>query len=39
MRNTILITAKEFRSYFTSPIAYVVTAVFLALTGFFFALI
>ncbi|MSQ34040.1 MAG: hypothetical protein EXR60_06465 [Dehalococcoidia bacterium] len=37
MRNTILITAKEFRSYFTSPIAYVVTAVFLALTGFFFA--
>lgn len=38
MRNTLLIAGKEFGSYFASPIAYVVTAVFLVITGFFFAI-
>lgn len=36
MKNTMTITVKEFRSYLTSPMAYIVIAVFLALTGFFF---
>ncbi|MBI2907915.1 MAG: ABC transporter permease subunit [Chloroflexi bacterium] len=37
MRNTTSIAVKELRSYFASPIAYVVTAVFLVITGYFFA--
>lgn len=37
MRNTLAIAGKELKAYFTSPIAYVITAVFLALTGYFFA--
>ena len=36
MRNTLTITAKEFRSYLTSPMAYIVIGIFLALSGFFF---
>lgn len=36
MRNTWLITAKEFRSHLTSPMTYVVVGIFLLLTGFFF---
>jgi len=37
MKNTAIITAKEFRSYLTSPMAYIVIAIFLALSGFLFA--
>lgn len=37
MRNTITIASKEFRSYLTSPMAYIVTGIFLLLTGFFFS--
>jgi len=37
LRNTLAIASKEIRGYFTSPIAYVVTAVFLVVTGYFFA--
>ena len=37
MRNTGLIAAKEFRSHLTSPMAYIVTFVFLLITGAFFA--
>ncbi|MFC1900885.1 ABC transporter permease [Chloroflexota bacterium] len=36
MKNTLAIARKEFKSYLTSPMAYVVTGVFLALTGIFF---
>ena len=36
MRNTVTITLKELRSYLTSPMAYIVTAIFLLLTGTFF---
>ena len=36
MRNTMAIARKEFKSYLTSPTAYVVTGIFLALTGFLF---
>jgi len=36
MRNFALIFQKEMRSYFHSPIAYVVIAIFLAITGYFF---
>lgn len=35
-RNTIAITWKELKAYFTQPMAYVVAAVFIAITGFFF---
>ena len=35
-RNTAAIAWREIRTYFTSPIAYIVAAVFLALTGYFF---
>lgn len=35
-RNTATIAWKELRTYFASPIAYIVAAVFLALTGVFF---
>lgn len=37
MRNTLLIARKEIVSYFTSPMAYIIAAVFLALSGLFFA--
>ncbi len=37
MKNIGIISRKEFRSYLTSPVAYVVTAVFLGLSGTFFA--
>ena len=36
MNNIWIITRKELRSYFTSPIAYVVITVYLVLVGFFF---
>jgi ABC-2 type transport system permease protein len=36
VRNTLTITAKEFKSYMGSPMAYIVIGIFLALTGFFF---
>ncbi len=39
MRNTWLIARRELHSYFTSPIAYAVTAVFLLVVGYFFGLI
>lgn len=39
MRNTAAILVKELKSYFASPVAYVVTAVFLAIWGTFFSLI
>ena len=36
MRNTLTIAGRELRSYFSSPVAYVLIAVFLALAGYFF---
>jgi ABC-2 type transport system permease protein len=36
MRNTLAIWQREMKSYFVSPIAYVVLTVFLFLSGFFF---
>lgn len=36
MRQAIYIFRKEFRSYFVSPIAYIVIAIFLLVTGWFF---
>jgi ABC-2 type transport system permease protein len=36
MKNVWVVAKKELRSYFTSPIAYVVITVFLLLVGFFF---
>jgi len=36
VKNTGVIALKEFKSYLTSPIAYVVTGIFLAATGYFF---
>lgn len=36
MRNVFTIAGKEFKSYLASPMAYVVTGIFLAATGFFF---
>jgi len=36
MKKTIHILKKEFRSYFTSPIAYIVISIFLLVTGWFF---
>ena len=36
MRQAIHIFQKEFRSYFISPIAYIVIAIFLLVTGWFF---
>ena len=38
MRNTATIALKEFKSYLTSPMAYVVTGIFLVLTGFLFTI-
>jgi len=37
VRNTATIALKEFKSYLTSPMAYVVTGIFLALTGVLFS--
>ncbi len=37
MRNTAAIALKEFKSYLASPMAYIVTGIFLGLTGFFFS--
>ncbi|GAJ06198.1 unnamed protein product, partial [marine sediment metagenome] len=37
MRNMTAIATKEFKSYLTSPMAYVVTGIFLVLTGVFFS--
>ena len=39
MKNMFVITYKELRAYFTSPIAYVVIAAFLVIMGVFFSLI
>ena len=36
MRNTATIALKEFKSYLASPMAYIVTGIFLALTSFLF---
>ncbi len=36
MSDTVTIASKELRSYFTSPVAYVLTAAFLVLNGIFF---
>lgn len=36
MKNALAIAGKEFKSYLASPMAYVVTGIFLAATGFFF---
>jgi ABC-2 type transport system permease protein len=37
VRNTATVALKEFKSYLTSPMFYVVGGIFLALTGYFFA--
>ena len=37
MTNTTTIALKEFKSYLASPMAYVVTGIFLAITGIFFS--
>lgn len=37
MRTTFIIAKKEIVSYFTSPMAYIIASVFLALSGLFFA--
>lgn len=39
MRNALTIARKELSTYFVSPVAYVVTAAFLVLMGYFFSLI
>lgn len=39
MRNTWAITEKEIKSYFSSPLAYVIMAAFLVATGYFFSAI
>jgi ABC-2 type transport system permease protein len=36
MRNVFTIAGREVRSYFSSPVAYVLLAAFLALAGYFF---
>ncbi len=38
MRNTATIAFKEFKSYLTSPMGYIVIGIFLALTGFVFSI-
>ena len=38
MRNTRAIAFKEFKSYLASPMAYIVTGIFLVGTGFFFSI-
>lgn len=37
MRNALVVCGKEIKSYLGSPMAYIVTAIFLALSGTFFA--
>lgn len=39
MRNMLIITRRELAAYFASPIAYLVTAGFLAIAGYFFSMI
>ena len=39
MRNMLIIARRELQAYFVSPIAYVITAAFLALTGYLFSMI
>ena len=39
MRNAWAVATRELRSYFLSPLAYVVIALFLVLSGYLFALI
>lgn len=39
IRNIVAITERELRSYFVSPVAWVVTAMFIAMWGFLFAAI
>jgi ABC-2 type transport system permease protein len=39
MRNVAAIAQRELKAYFASPIAYVVTAAFLVVAGFFFSII
>ena len=39
MTNVLAVAQRELRSYFTSPVAYVVTAMFLLLAGYLFALV
>lgn len=39
MKNTLTIARREIQAYFVSPIAYVVAAAFLAIMGYFFAMI
>jgi ABC-2 type transport system permease protein len=36
LRNTLFIAGKELRSYFVSPVAYIIVAFWLVATGFFF---
>ncbi len=36
MKNTLTIAGRQFRSYFNSPVAYIVTALFLLILGIFF---
>ncbi|MBI4302196.1 MAG: ABC transporter permease subunit [Chloroflexi bacterium] len=38
MRNVVAMAGKELRTYFASPVAYIVAAVFLLITGYFFTL-
>lgn len=38
MRNILTIAQKEFKSYLASPMAYIVTGIFLVLTGVFFGI-
>ncbi len=39
MRNVLAVAQRELRAYFVSPLAYVVTALFLLMAGYLFALI
>ncbi len=39
MRNTLTIAGKELRSYFTSPMAYVLAVFYLGITGYIFILV
>ncbi len=38
MRNILTVAQKEFKSYLTSPMAYIVTGIFLVITGVFFGI-
>ncbi|RME47310.1 MAG: ABC transporter permease, partial [Chloroflexi bacterium] len=37
MRNVLIIARRELGAFFASPIAYLVTAAFLAIAGYFFS--